>query len=98
MDNGGMDARITCPLCNAVTADTMQDDRCIFFWECPQCHTLLRPQPGDCCVFCSYGDAKCPPAHLGECGCQPVPSLPVSWLALSKDDSVARGRPTAQSH
>jgi hypothetical protein len=25
------------------------------------CHTLLRPKAGDCCVFCSYGSAKCPP-------------------------------------
>jgi hypothetical protein len=22
---------------------------------------VLRPKPGDCCVFCSYGSVKCPP-------------------------------------
>jgi hypothetical protein len=21
----------------------------------------LRPKPGDCCVFCSFGSVKCPP-------------------------------------
>jgi hypothetical protein len=30
---------------------------------------LLRPKPGDCCVFCSYGDMKCPPMQGGGCGC-----------------------------
>jgi hypothetical protein len=30
---------------------------------------LLRPKTGDCCVFCSYGDMKCPPMQSGDCGC-----------------------------
>jgi hypothetical protein len=25
------------------------------------CHALVRPKAGDCCVFCSYGSATCPP-------------------------------------
>ncbi|WP_349666169.1 GDCCVxC domain-containing (seleno)protein, partial [Sinorhizobium sp. 6-117] len=24
---------------------------------------LLRPRPGDCCVFCSFGSVKCPPVQ-----------------------------------
>jgi hypothetical protein len=43
----------------------MPDDACVFFFECPECKTLLRPLEGDCCVFCSYGDHKCPP-RVGE--------------------------------
>jgi hypothetical protein len=39
----------------------MPTDTCWFFYECAGCHTLLRPKAGDCCVFCSYGSAKCPP-------------------------------------
>lgn len=27
------------------------------------CKTLLRPQSGDCCVFCSFGLVKCPPVQ-----------------------------------
>src|SRR5712692_9807867 len=23
-------------------------------YECGSCRTVLRPKPGDCCVFCSY--------------------------------------------
>jgi hypothetical protein len=28
---------------------------------------LLRPKPGDCCVFCSYGSVKCPPMRGENC-------------------------------
>jgi hypothetical protein len=37
-----------------------------FFLECEGCHSLVRPKPDDCCVFCSYGSAKCPPAQGAE--------------------------------
>jgi hypothetical protein len=32
---------------------------------------LLKPKPGDCCVFCSYGSVACPPVQLsdGQDGC-----------------------------
>ncbi len=43
----------------------MPRDRCIWYWECPGCGVLLRPRPGDCCVYCSYGDRPCPPVQLG---------------------------------
>ena len=32
--------------------------------ECASCHEVLRPKPGDCCVFCSYGSVKCPAAQV----------------------------------
>jgi len=44
----------------------MPADACQYFYECTGCHTLLRPKPGDCCVFCSYGSAPCPPIQLGD--------------------------------
>lgn len=39
----------------------MPTDSCEWFHECINCHTLLKPKPGDCCVFCSYGSVPCPP-------------------------------------
>jgi hypothetical protein len=39
----------------------MPTDACQYFYECTHCKTLLRPKPGDCCVFCSYGSVVCPP-------------------------------------
>ena len=28
--------------------------------------TFLKPKPGDCCVFCSYGTVPCPPIQAGK--------------------------------
>ncbi|HXD73946.1 MAG TPA: GDCCVxC domain-containing (seleno)protein [Vicinamibacterales bacterium] len=55
-----MQASVTCPRCAHVSSADMPTDRCVFFYECPGCKTVLRPKPGDCCVFCSYGDKRCP--------------------------------------
>lgn len=54
-------ALLTCPQCGHAEELDMPTQACLFFHECSACHTLLRPQPGDCCVFCSYGSVKCPP-------------------------------------
>ena len=55
---------LTCPECGHRQAETMPADACQFFYECKGCGKLLRPKPGDCCVFCSYGTVKCPPMQL----------------------------------
>ena len=54
---------ITCPICGTAGTETMPTDACQYFYECAGCGTLLRPRPGDCCVFCSYGDVPCPPVQ-----------------------------------
>jgi hypothetical protein len=59
---------ITCPQCGFSAEETMPVDACLFFYDCPNCQALLRPQPGDCCVFCSYGSVKCPPVQLDPVG------------------------------
>ena len=59
---------ITCPACGATAEEEMPTDACLYFYECRQCHQLLRPRSGDCCVFCSFGSVKCPPVQL-EKGC-----------------------------
>jgi len=56
-----LEVRITCPACHRSTAETMPLDRCVFFWECPDCQVVSKPKTGDCCVYCSYGDKRCPP-------------------------------------
>ncbi len=52
---------LTCPQCGHRATETMPTDACQYFYECHGCGTLLRPLPGDCCVFCSYGTVPCPP-------------------------------------
>lgn len=54
---------ITCPNCNYKKEENMPTDACQYFYECINCKELLKPKKGDCCVFCSYGDVKCPPTQ-----------------------------------
>jgi hypothetical protein len=59
-----LESEITCPKCGTRRVEKMPEDACQFFYECGGCRVLLRPKPGDCCVFCSYGSVKCPPMRL----------------------------------
>src|SRR5713101_3729112 len=49
---------ITCPNCGVAKIESMPTDACQHFYECT-CGARLKSRPGDCCVFCSYGDAPC---------------------------------------
>jgi hypothetical protein len=60
---------LTCPSCGQQTREQMPIDACQYFYDCPKCGALLRPKPGDCCVYCSYGDVRCPSIQLGD-GCR----------------------------
>lgn len=59
---------IACPRCGKHSVEEMPTDACLFFWRCPACAERIRPKPGDCCVFCSYGSVACPPKQA-ERGC-----------------------------
>jgi hypothetical protein len=54
---------LTCPRCGHRSAERMPTDACLFFYECNGCRATLKPLPGDCCVFCSYGSVPCPPVQ-----------------------------------
>jgi hypothetical protein len=61
------DSVLTCPECGHSKREVMPSIACQFFYECASCKAILRPLPGDCCVFCSYGTAKCPPMQFHGC-------------------------------
>ncbi|MGF1697153.1 hypothetical protein L4C54_15900 [Vibrio lamellibrachiae] len=70
-----LESELTCPTCGYKKMETMPTNACQWFYECTNCHTILKPLHGDCCVFCSYGTVPCPPIQLnpskkGEGGCQ----------------------------
>ena len=76
MDLPLLESVLTCPHCGVATAVIMPTDSCLYFYECASCHTLLRPKPGDCCVFCSYGSVQCPPIQMSSgCGGDAAASL-----------------------
>lgn len=59
---------ITCPECSHAKTETMPTDSCQYFYDCTGCGSLLKPKPGDCCVFCSWGSVPCPPIQQnGTC-------------------------------
>jgi len=67
-----LSSTIACPECGAAKTETMPVDACLFFYTCTGCGKRLRPKPGDCCVFCSYGSVPCPPvqsAARGDADC-----------------------------
>jgi hypothetical protein len=66
MKNINVKTRIICPHCGFTKEETMPIDACVYFYECEACKKILKPKDGDCCVFCSYGDVKCPPIQSAE--------------------------------
>ncbi len=59
---------ITCPTCGHQERERMPTNACQFYYDCRGCGEILRPEAGDCCVYCSYGTVNCPPIQLGR-GC-----------------------------
>ena len=55
---------VTCPECGHQEAEKMPTDTCQWFYECKSCGEVIKPKPGDCCVFCSYGSLDCPSIQL----------------------------------
>lgn len=63
-----LQSELTCPACGVRSVEQMPTNACVYFHECAACRTVLAPQPGDCCVFCSYGSVPCPPVQSqSEC-------------------------------
>lgn len=55
---------LKCPYCGHIEVIKMPKDNCLYFHQCKNCEKLINPKPGDCCVFCSYGDVPCPSIQL----------------------------------
>lgn len=65
-----LNSTITCSVCGFKKEETMPSDSCQFFYECTNCGVILKPKPGDCCVYCSFGSVRCPPIQeTGKCNC-----------------------------
>lgn len=59
---------IPCPHCSHAQPEMMPTDVSQFFYDCKGCGVLLRPKPGACCVFCSYGSVPCRPMQKARTG------------------------------
>lgn len=65
------ESELQCPTCGHKRQEVMPVNACLYFYECHGCGAILKPLPGDCCVFCSYGSVPCPPvqAQNGQSCC-----------------------------
>lgn len=59
-----VESTITCPHRAAWRIETMPENACQVVSRCRGCGETLRPRPGECCVFCSYGTVPCPPIQI----------------------------------
>jgi hypothetical protein len=68
----------------------MPANACAAFYDCKGCGRTLKPLPGSCCVFCSYGSVPCPPVQQGvEPCCTPLPDQrSKDWLANTRTKPV----------
>ncbi len=82
-----LESTITCPQCATKKSETMPTDACWYFYTCTGCGASLRPKPGDCCVFCSYGSVPCPPIEAARSGA--VGALLCCAGSAERDDPAA---------
>ncbi len=61
-------ATLTCPNCGCKETLEMATNACQHFYRCKACNIVMRAKQGDCCVFCSHADVKCPPKQLEQQG------------------------------
>jgi hypothetical protein len=57
-------SEVTCPECGGTARENMPTDACVRFYKCTHCGSMLVPKAVECCVFCSYGSARCPPQQM----------------------------------
>jgi len=53
---------VTCPECKHVQPIEIPTMSCQAFYQCKGCNKVIKAQKS-CCVFCDYGDRKCPVAE-----------------------------------
>ena len=80
------ESMLTCPKCGHQATETMPTDGYQFFYDCKGCGERLKPLPGECCVFCSYGSVPCPPIQANAscfsplCRCKTLTRWPSSTI------------------
>src|SRR5262249_29039210 len=82
-----LQSTLTCPHGGHQATETMPTDACVASYDCKGCGETLRPLPGACCVFCSYGSVPCPPVQEGAELCytpKPVQAPKIGWVVRAR--------------
>jgi hypothetical protein len=51
---------VRCPKCGFESPEQMPERYCLVRYECRMCGHIMVPGEGKCCIFCTFGDVKCP--------------------------------------
>lgn len=51
---------VTCPTCGHCSRESMPASASVRLFLCKHCCELIKPVPGNCCVYCSHGSVPCP--------------------------------------
>ena len=54
---------LCCPNCNHTQSEDMPALDKTRFYQCEDCNEIVKARESDCCVYCSYGEVKCPPTQ-----------------------------------
>ncbi len=58
-----MKGTVTCPKCRGKQKMEIPTKACIPFYTCNSCGKLIEAR-NNCCIFCDFGDRKCPVSKL----------------------------------
>ena len=59
-ETDSLHSEITCPKCGFKKTELLPTEVCLLRYTCKTCGYEMTPDEDDCCVFCTYGNVKCP--------------------------------------
>ncbi len=51
---------LDCPKCGNKQKVEMLSLESPHYYQCDSCHEVIQSTNGKCCVYCQYGEVKCP--------------------------------------
>ena len=63
-------SKITCPECGFSKIERMPTDNCQILYTCENCNENLKPNNGDCYVYCTHATIPCPPIQENQKCCK----------------------------
>jgi phage terminase large subunit GpA-like protein len=55
---------LSCPECGENQRVDMLDADYSFAYQCNSCNSIIEKKENSCCVYCSYGEVKCPTQQI----------------------------------
>ena len=55
---------LTCPECGTKQKGEMLEAAYSYAYQCNGCSEIIEKKPDSCCVYCSYGEVRCPSEQI----------------------------------